>query len=589
MKSFFSKTKKIAFAHKIISTAIIVALLGSGYLVYAKVTSDSGETRYVLTTVKTGTIISTVTGSGQVSASNQIDIKPKVSGDVIWVGSFAGQSVSAGQALASLDDTDARKAVATAELDLSESKLQFDKAVAEAPIEYDRKLESLDQAKSDLAKSYDDTFSTISNAFLGLPGVVTGLQDILYSSVLAKQTQTNIDYYRNLFDGEDGILIGSLADVADRDYKTARAAYDTNFSDFKNITRYSDGGTLEKLLTETINTAKTIAQAAKSQTNLLDTIADVGNKRNRNLNTNIATYRSNLGSYLGTINSNLSSLTSQKSSLDSTKNTITNTERDISILKINNPTGVNPIDLQISENNIKQKEISLEDLKAALADYVIRAPFAGIIAKVNIKKGDSVSSGTAAATIVTHQKIAAISLNEVDIAKIKIGQKVTLTFDAIEDLSITGKVSEIDTIGTVSQGVVSYQVQVTFDTQDERIKPGMTANVSIQTAVRPEVLVVPASAVKTQNEASYVQIFDPALSDTGGTSGTVSLVPPKLVPVEIGISDDTNVEIISGLKEGEQVVTRTITGAATASSAATRTTSVGGTRAVGGNAVFIPR
>ena len=75
-------------------------------------------------------------------------------------------------------------------------------------------------------------------------------------------------------------------------------------------------------------------------------------------------------------------------------------------------------------------------------------------------------------------------MNEVDAAKISVGNKTTLTFDATEDLTLTGKVAQIDTIGTVEQGVVSYKVKIAFDTQDERIKPGMTANASIQKSDR---------------------------------------------------------------------------------------------------------
>ncbi|MDD5433706.1 MAG: hypothetical protein PHE77_03610, partial [Candidatus Pacebacteria bacterium] len=61
--------------------------------------------------------------------------------------------------------------------------------------------------------------------------------------------------------------------------------------------------------------------------------------------------------------------------------------------------------------------------------------------------------------------MAEISLNEVDVAKVKIGQRAIITFDAIDELEITGKVEDVDTIGTVSQGVVSYNVKIIFDTQ----------------------------------------------------------------------------------------------------------------------------
>ena len=71
-----------------------------------------------------------------------------------------------------------------------------------------------------------------------------------------------------------------------------------------------------------------------------------------------------------------------------------------------------------------------------------------------------------------------------DFLTIKVGDKATLTFDAVTDLSISGQVAEIDTVGTVSQGVVSYALKIAFDTQDTRVKPGMTVSAAPRPAAR---------------------------------------------------------------------------------------------------------
>ena len=175
----------------------------------------------------------------------------------------------------------------------------------------------------------------------------------------------------------------------------------------------------------------------------------------------------------------------------------------------------------------------------------MRAPADGVAAKINFKKSDSVSGGAIAATFITNQRIAEISLNEIDVAKIKVGQKSTLTFDAIPDLSISGEVAEIDTIGTVSQGVVSYMVKITFDTQDERVKPGMSVSAAIITNVKTDVLMAPVSAVKSQGGMQYAEIKN---SDAA----------PVQMQVETGIANDEFIEIISGVKEGDNVVSGTI-------------------------------
>ena len=113
------------------------------------------------------------------------------------------------------------------------------------------------------------------------------------------------------------------------------------------------------------------------------------------------------------------------------------------------------------------------------------------------------------------------------------------------DLSISGEVAEIDTIGTVAQGVVSYIVKITFDTQDERVKPSMSVSAAIITDIKTNVLVVPNSAIKSQGGAQYVEL----------KNGENSLERQQ---VETGISNDEFTEIISGLKEGDSVVSGTI-------------------------------
>ena len=209
---------------------------------------------------------------------------------------------------------------------------------------------------------------------------------------------------------------------------------------------------------------------------------------------------------------------------------------------------------------------------------------------MNAKKGDSASAGAAIATLVTKQKISEISLNEIDAAKIKVGQKSTLTFDAVDGLSIDGKVTEIDAIGTVAQGVVTYNVKIAFDIQDDRVKPGMSASAAIITDAAQDVLLVPISAIKSQGETQYVEIFDQAIPRNKNGQGIPSPVPPRQQIIETGLSNDTFVEIISGLKEGDQVVVRTINGSSSSQSAQQAPSilgNIGGNR--GGSGNRIPR
>jgi len=546
--------------HKIIGVVITIMLVAGGYWTYSIFVSPDSETRFVLGAVKKGTIIASVGASGQVTTLDQIDIKPKAAGDITWVGIKAGDVVRAGQALASIDSTGAKQDIADAEASLTEAKLQYQKDSAQAPIDYEKSIEALEDAKANLKTIYNDTYNTLSNAYLDLPGAVTGMQNVLFGYDLSK-SQWNIDVFRNNVSDSDS-AVRTFADVAERDYKTARAKYEKAILDYKILTRYSESGDLEKLLSSSLDTTTAIAQALQSDLNFLDAVVDDATTHNQTVSSTITTMRTNVRGYLLTTNSNLSALLNQQKSLDSAKKSIRDNERSIEIYKIGNSSGDNPISLQSSAQSIVNQERNLQELKDDLAHYTITAPFAGTIAALSLKRFDTVSTGSTVATLITNQKIAQLSLNEVDATKINLGDKATLTFDAIEELTLTGEVVEIDAVGTVSQGVVSYKVKIGFDSQDERIKSGMTVNASVQTDVRQDVLVISSSGVKTLNGISYVQVFNPALPETGGNQGVVSNIAPQQVEVTIGISDDTNVEILSGLEEGQQIVTRTVTGGA---------------------------
>ncbi|MDO8555204.1 MAG: efflux RND transporter periplasmic adaptor subunit [bacterium] len=591
---YIHKIKIYALKHKIISALAIIALAGTGYWIFKTTTSASGETRYITATAQKGTIVASISGSGQVSASNQVDLKPRASGDVVYVGVQNGQEVKAGTLIAQLNAQDAQKAARDAEVNLQSAKLSLEKlqkpadslSVTQAENSLARAKESKQNSEDNLQKNYDNVFNTISNAFLDLPAVMAGLQDVLYSNTTglgANGQQVNIDYYADAI-AKYNATARQFKDDAANKTKTARTAYDTNFNDYKSASRFSDTNTIESLMNKTYETTKNIAEAVKSANNLIQFYKDTLAQRNVAISPVADTQLSILNSYTGKTNNHLTNLLTAKDTLQNNKDAIVNANRTIaenteSLAKLKS--GADSLDIQSSQLTIRQRENALLDAKEKLADYFVRAPFDGTIAKLDVKKADSVTSATAVATMVTRQKLAEISLNEVDVSKIKIGQKTTITFDAVEGLSITGKVVEIDTVGTVTQGVVTYNVKLGFDTQDDRIKPGMSASANIITDVKQDVIVAPNSAVKSQNGASYVEIFDNALTAAQNNQGVVSPTLPRQQMVETGISNDTSTEIISGLTEGEQIVTRTIS--ANSTQTAQQAPSIFGNIRSGGN------
>ena len=118
--------KKIS-QHKFISSFFILIIAFSGYYGYKKFGVNPAATRYVLAAVEKGAIISTVTGSGQVSPLNQVDVKSKASGDVFYVNVKNGAAVTTGAIIAQLDSKDAARAVRDAEINLANAKLSLEK------------------------------------------------------------------------------------------------------------------------------------------------------------------------------------------------------------------------------------------------------------------------------------------------------------------------------------------------------------------------------------------------------------------------------------------------------------------------------
>jgi len=228
--------------------------------------------------------------------------------------------------------------------------------------------------------------------------------------------------------------------------------------------------------------------------------------------------------------------------------------------------GADSLDIRTQQNIVAQREASLAKAKAELADHYIYAPFSSVVVEVNnsLRKGDTVSSGSSLATIITKQKLAEISLNEIDIAQVKTGQKANITFDAVEDLNITGEVVETNTLGTVNQGVVTYGVKIAFDAQDERVKPGMTLSTAIITEAKQDVLLVQSSAIKQQGDILYVQMADGSVIEPNLAAANISgIAMPasslRTQQVQVGSSNDTMTEIVDGLKEGDIVIIQAIT------------------------------
>ena len=573
--------KSIA-AHKFISGIIIMVIVVSGYFGYKAIFKTAAVTSYATAAVEKGTLIISVSGTGQVSALDQVDIKPKASGDVVAVKIKNGQEVKSGALLVQLDTKDAQKAVRDAQISLEDAQIVLSKLKVSQETDIPTIQDSITTAQNNLTQAHQNGFNEVTNSFLDLPSILDGTRGILYdTSVGVPDTKANMAAYQDIVENTvNSDLVRQMVDQAVSDYNEIVTKYDKNLSDYRSTNRFSPSDQIVSLINETLETSKTLAQLVKDEQNLLDAVVATINQYHglRTVPAAITQYQSSISTYISKVNSHISSLNSVNNTITSNQQSLTTYQRNLETTQENNP-----LDLTSQENAVAQRQVALQDAQDALANYYIRAPFDGVIAAVNVSKGDSASSGTAVATIITKQRIAEVSLNEVDAAKIKVGQKVTLTFDAVDGLSISGEVADVDTLGTVSQGVVNYTIKISFDTQDDRVKPGMSASASIIIDAKQNVLLVPSSAIKTNNGTSYVQLLQgtsttntTTTSSGTNSSGLSSAQTLSNQTVEVGASNDTMTEILSGVKEGDTVVTQTINSSTSTTSSTTKTSSGGG-------------
>ena len=202
-------------------------------------------------------------------------------------------------------------------------------------------------------------------------------------------------------------------------------------------------------------------------------------------------------------------------------------------------------------DSIKSAEAKLS---SAWLDYssstpIITAPTSGEISDLMVAPGMVISPATGEGggshkllSLITGQEaLISVSVSEINISQIETGQKVIIIVDAIADKTFTGKVVGVDRTGSVTQGVVNYSALIALDTSDKALLPNMSVTAEIILSSKPNVLVVPAGAVSQFQEQAIVSVL------------ANEQVQER--EVEIGLQTPTQVEIISGLEEGETVIT----------------------------------
>lgn len=214
--------------------------------------------------------------------------------------------------------------------------------------------------------------------------------------------------------------------------------------------------------------------------------------------------------------------------------------------------------LENASISLQNAQLSLQNAQDALENYTITAPISGTIIEKNFKAGDTIDNNSltaAGGTLAVLYDMSTLTfemkIDEKDINKIQVGQEVTITADAVEGVTYSGVVDTVNINGTTVSGQTNYPVTVVInDPQD--LKPGMNVSADIIVERAGTVLCVPVDAVNRGSDKPTVQVAGEGALDEQGNV----IDPSKLETREVtlGRNDTDNIEITSGLKEGEVVV-----------------------------------
>jgi HlyD family secretion protein len=223
--------------------------------------------------------------------------------------------------------------------------------------------------------------------------------------------------------------------------------------------------------------------------------------------------------------------------------------------------GIRAADIASAQAQIARSEAAQKNTQIVLSQTTIRAPSSGVVLQKYVEKGTIIASGSAFSSgtgggqsIVQIGDLTRIYVDalvdETDIGLVKPGQTVKMTFDAFPDDEFEGVVTRTEPRGTTDNNITTIKTRVELKDPDARLRPGMNAECEFLVAEKKDVLVIPSRAVRTEQGKKFVQVM------TGSDEKTAK---PEQREVTIGMDAGDSVEVVSGLKAGDKIVTSTVT------------------------------
>ena len=491
-----SKTKKIIALILVIVIVIVAVKACSG-----KGKNDAMQaSTYTMDTAVRTSIVESITGTGTLEPADKYTVTTLLKGDVLSDAFEEGDIVKEDQTLYQIDSSDMETSIEKAQISVSSAQRNYNTAV--------KALDNLN-VKTKVG-------GTVTDVLVEVGDEVSAGQEI------AKVRDDSVMTIELPFpaDEADTFYIGQSAEV------TLYGSFETlsgTVASVSGATQVMPGNMIVKNVKINVDNPGAISEEQMAT-------AEVGTsgstqsgkfqyKENRSVNAEVS------GEVVEIVN--------DEGALVSDGSTIIRLESD------------NVTDsVQSASDNVKDAQISLENQYENLEDYTVKSPINGTVIEKLVKAGDTIDAGAKLCTIydLSYLKMT-MNVDELDINKISVGQDVTITADAVEGKTFAGKVTKINMAGTTT---TTYPVEVQIDNPDEDLLPGMNVSTEIVVSQADDVIAIPVGAVTRGNMV---------LVKTGANSSEDPSIPEgyEYVEVETGISNDSYVEIKSGINEGDEI------------------------------------
>lgn len=489
-------------------------------------------------TATRGIIQQSIEATGSIVANSEAKVSFQQGGIVSAVHVKIGDAVKKGTVLAELDTTDLQLSVSQAEAQLEQARNNVrnaEQAIIIAQANYNRTVQGTRDADLKAAEA------ALQSAKANYAKVTRGQStDAAAAQAAVDAAQANLDKVKAGPTAEDLAGVAAQLQNAEAALKLAQAGYDRAAG--RNPAGV--GASPEALQLEQ---ATNNYNLAKSNYDRVAKGADTAQVRAAEQQ--LASAQANLARFSGA--SDAASRAAAQQAIDAAQANLDRLQqpaRDFDLAQLTAQIEQARVALDTAQTTVKLNEIVLAQAKRRLEQAVLRAPFDGEVGSVNVREGESVSVAGApssafviAATDGFHMDL---TVDELDVTQLQVGQAVGIVVDALPGERVAGKVERISSTGAKVNGVVNYSVRVSLDEGNTGLRSGMSGTASILLDRKENALLVPANAVRRDNATgkSFISVRN------GNQTQDVE--------VTTGLHSGTQVEILTGLTDGATVVVR---------------------------------